>query len=302
MALINETGRDKIFNAINMFFVTLIMVIVLYPLIYIISSSFSDPDLVSTGKVWLFPKGFNIEGYRRVFRDSEIMIGYRNTLFYTIAGTLLNLACTLPAAYALSRRDLVGKNIIMFLMLFTMYFSGGMIPTYLIIKSLGLFNKWCVLLVTSAVNTYNLIISRTFFANGVPGELEEAAIIDGCSKSGVFFRIVLPLSKALIGVLTLYYGVAHWNSWFDGLIYLTDRSKVPLQLVLREILIEQQMKSAMVTSGQDLMGEDMQALQVKLASLIRYCVIVVSSVPVMAAYPFLQKYFDKGVMLGSLKG
>ncbi|MEN6315875.1 MAG: carbohydrate ABC transporter permease [Clostridiaceae bacterium] len=302
MTSINKTGRDKIFNIINMIFVTLIMVIVLYPLIYIISSSFSDPDLVSTGKVWLFPKGFNIEGYRRVFRDSEIMIGYRNTLFYTIAGTLLNLACTLPAAYALSRRDLVGKNIIMFLMLFTMYFSGGMIPTYLIVKSLGLFNKWCVLLVTSAVNTYNLIISRTFFANGVPGELEEAAIIDGCSKSGVFFMVVLPLSKALIGVLTLYYGVAHWNSWFDGLIYLTDRSKVPLQLVLREILIEQQMKSAMVASGQDLMGEDMQALQVKLASLIRYCVIVISSVPVMAAYPFLQKYFDKGVMLGSLKG
>jgi len=302
MAVINETARDKIFNAINVILVTLIMIIVLYPLVFIISSSFSDPDLVSTGKVWFLPRGFNIEGYIRVFQDDEIMIGYRNTLFYTIAGTLLNLACTLPAAYALSRRDLVGKNIIMFLMLFTMYFSGGMIPTYLIVKSLGLFNKWYVLLVTGAVNTYNLIIARTFFANGVPRELEEAAIIDGCSKSGVFFTIVLPLSKALIGVLTLYYGVAHWNSWFDGLIYLTDRSKVPLQLVLREILIEQQMKSAMVTSGQDLMGEDMQALQVKLASLIRYCVIVVSSVPVMVAYPFLQKYFDKGVMLGSLKG
>ena len=279
MAVINETGRDKIFNAINMFFVTFIMIIVLYPLVYIISSSFSDPDLVSTGKIWLLPRGFNIEGYIRVFQDDEIMIGYRNTMFYTIAGTLLNLACTLPAAYALSRRDLVGKNIIMFLMLFTMYFSGGMIPTYLIVKSLGLFNKWSVLLVIGAVNTYNLIIARTFFANGVPRELEEAAIIDGCSKSGAFFTIVLPLSKAMIGVLTLYYGVAHC-----------------------EILIKQQMKSTMVASGQDLMGDDMQALQVKLASLIRYCVIVVSSVPVMVAYPFLQKYFDKGVMLGSLKG
>lgn len=302
MAVIKGTANDKIFDAINMVFVSLIMIIVLYPLIYILSSSFSDPGFVSTGKVWLLPKGFNIEGYKRVFLDDEIMIGYRNTMFYTIVGTMLNLACTLPAAYALSRKDLVGKNIIMFLMLFTMYFSGGMIPTYLIVKNLGLTNKWSVLLVIGAVNTYNLIISRTFFANGVPHELEEAAIIDGCSKSVTFFKIVLPLSKALIGVLTLYYGVSHWNSWFSGLIYLTDRSKVPLQLVLREILIEQQIKSAMVTSGQEIMGDEMQALQVKLASLIRYCVIVVSSVPVMVAYPFLQKYFDKGIMLGSLKG
>jgi len=302
MTVIKETTSDKIFDAINMVFVTLIMLIVLYPMLFILSSSFSNPDYVSTGKVWLLPRGFNIEGYIRVFQDVEIMIGYRNTMFYTIAGTLLNLACTLPAAYALSRKDLVGKKTIMFLMLFTMYFSGGMIPTYLIVKNLGLLNTWWVLIVTGAVNTYNLIISRTFFANGVPHELEEAAIIDGCSKSGTFFKIVIPLSKALIGVLTLYYGVSHWNSWFGGLIYLTDRSKVPLQLVLREILIEQQMKSAMVASGQEIMDDEMQALQVKLASLIRYCVIVVSSVPAMVVYPFLQKYFDKGVMLGSLKG
>jgi putative aldouronate transport system permease protein len=302
VAAIKQTINDKIFDIINITLVTLIMVIILYPMIFIVSSSFSNPDLVSTGKVWLYPRGFNIEGYIRVFQDDEIMIGYRNTMFYTIAGTLLNLACTLPAAYALSRRDLVGKNIIMFFMLFTMYFSGGMIPTYLIVKSLGLLNSWWVLIVTSAVNTYNLIIARTFFANGVPHELEEAAIIDGCSKSGTFFKIIIPLSKALIGVLVLYYSVSHWNSWFSGLIYLTDRSKVPLQLVLREILIEQQIKSQMVASGQELMNDEIQALQVKLASLIRYCVIVVSSVPVMIVYPFLQKYFDKGVMLGSLKG
>jgi putative aldouronate transport system permease protein len=302
MATIKKTISDKIFDIINTTFVTLIMLIVLYPMIFIVSSSFSNPDLVSTGKVWLFPRGFNIEGYIRVFQDEEIMIGYRNTMFYTITGTLLNLVCTLPAAYALSRKDLVGKNIIMFFMLFTMYFSGGMIPTYLIVKSMRLLNSWWVLIVTSAVNTYNLIIARTFFANGVPHELEEAAIIDGCSKSGTFFKIIIPLSKALIGVLVLYYGVSHWNSWFSGLIYLTDRSKVPLQLVLREILIEQQMKSEMIASGQGLMDDEIQALQVKLASLIRYCVIVVSSVPVMIVYPFLQKYFDKGVMLGSLKG
>jgi putative aldouronate transport system permease protein len=302
MATIKKTISDKIFDIINTTFVTLIMLIVLYPMIFIVSSSFSNPDLVSTGKVWLFPRGFNIEGYIRVFQDEEIMIGYRNTMFYTITGTLLNLVCTLPAAYALSRKDLVGKNIIMFFMLFTMYFSGGMIPTYLIVKSMRLLNSWWVLIVTSAVNTYNLIIARTFFANGVPHELEEAAIIDGCSKSGTFFKIIIPLSKALIGVLVLYYGVSHWNSWFSGLIYLTDRSKVPLQLVLREILIEQQMKSEMIASGQGLMDDEIQALQVKLASLIRYCVIVVSSVPVMIVYPFLQKYFDKGVMLRSLKG
>jgi putative aldouronate transport system permease protein len=300
MSEMRQTNRDRLFDLANGTLVTLLMVIVLYPLVLIVVSSVSDPNQVSLGNVWLLPKGFSVEGYRRVFLDPDIMLGYRNTLFYTVAGTLVNLVITLPAAYALSRRDLVGRHALMFFMAFTMYFSGGMIPTYLLIKSLNLLNTWWVLIVSEAVTTYNLIIARTFFANGVPRELEESTMIDGCSMTRTFLVIVLPLSKALIGVLALYYGVAHWNSWFAAMIYLTDRAKVPLQLVLRELLINQQINASMII--QDGMGEDQLQMQLKLAALIRYCVIVVSSAPVIVVYPFLQRYFDKGVMLGSLKG
>jgi putative aldouronate transport system permease protein len=296
-----QTSRIELFDVINLTLTTLLMIIILYPLIYIVSASFSDPSLVSTGKVWLIPRGINIEGYRRVFRDPEIMMGYRNTIFYTVAGSMINLFTTLLAAYALSRRDLVGKNVMMFLITFTMFFRGGIIPTFLLIKSLDLLDTWWVLLVNNAVVTYNLIIARTFFANGVPPDLEEASMIDGCSQAKTFLVIVLPLSKALIGVLALYYGVLHWNSWFSAMIYLQDRGKIPLQLILREILIEQQMKASMIDHA-DAMGEELLSIQVKLAALIRYCVIIVSSAPVIAIYPFLQRYFDKGVMLGSLKG
>ncbi len=227
------------------------------------------------------------------------MIGYRNTIFYTVAGTLVNLALTLPAAYALSKKDLVGRNVIMFFMAITMYFSGGMIPTYLLVKSLNLLNTWVVLLIIGAVSTYNLIIARTFFITGVPHELEEASIIDGCSQARTFLLIVLPVSKALIGVMALYYGVGHWNSFFSALIYITDRNKVPLQLVLRQILIGEQMREEML---EEAMSDEMQLLRLQLATLIKFGVIVVSSAPVMVAYPFLQKYFNKGIMLGSLKG
>ena len=299
MALIKEGTGDKIVNFLNLFLLTVLFLVVLYPLIFIVSASFSDPQLVSTGKIYLLPKGFNIEGYVRIFRDKEIMIGYRNTIFYTVAGTLVNLALTLPAAYALSKKDLVGRNVIMFFMAITMYFSGGMIPTYLLVKSLNLLNTWVVLLIIGAVSTYNLIVARTFFITGVPHELEEAAIIDGCSQARTFLLIVLPVSKALIGVMALYYGVGHWNSFFSALIYITDRNKVPLQLVLREILIGEQMREEML---EEAMNDEMQALRLQLATLIKYGVIVVSSAPVMVAYPFLQKYFNRGIMLGSLKG
>jgi putative aldouronate transport system permease protein len=299
MALIKEGTGDKIVNFLNLFLLTVLFLVVLYPLIFIVSASFSDPQLVSTGKIYLLPKGFNIEGYVRIFRDKEIMIGYRNTIFYTVAGTLVNLALTLPAAYALSKKDLVGRNVIMFFMAITMYFSGGMIPTYLLVKSLNLLNTWVVLLIIGAVSTYNLIVARTFFITGVPHELEEAAIIDGCSQAKTFLLIVLPVSKALIGVMALYYGVGHWNSFFSALIYITDRNKVPLQLVLREILIGEQMREEML---EEAMNDEMQLLRLQLTTLIKYGVIVVSSAPVMVAYPFLQKYFNKGIMLGSLKG
>jgi len=301
MAAIKESRGDKLFDWINLFLLTLLMLIVLFPLIHIASASISDPDMVSTGKVWLLPKGIMFEGYKKVFENKDIVVGYRNTIFYTVVGTFINLAVTLPAAYALSKKHLIGRNFLMFFMTFTMYFSGGMIPTYILVKNLNLLNTYTVLIVCGAVNTYNLIICRTFFANSVPSELEDAAAIDGCSTTRMFLTIILPLSKALIGVMILYYGVAHWNSYFNALIYLNDRTKVPLQLVLREILIEQQMASKLLESDA-VMADDMKAMQMKMASLIKYSTIVVSSLPVLIAYPFLQKYFEKGVMLGSIKG
>lgn len=298
---IRQSPSDRVFDVIVIVLMTLLMLLVLYPLVFIVSASVSNPDMVNQGKVWLFPVGFTLEGYYRVFQDAEILIGYRNTFFYTIAGTILNLALTLTAAFSLSKKDLAGRNVIMFFIAFTMYFSGGMIPSYLLMKNLGLINSWLVLIVSSGISTYNLIISRTFFQNGVPQDIEEAAFIDGCSPVRALVSIVLPLSKALIGVMALYYGVSHWNSYFSALIYVTDRSKIPLQLVLREILIEQQMKANMMSSG-GFVDELLLDAQVRLAALVRFAVIIVSSLPVLVAYPFLQKYFNQGVMIGSIKG
>ena len=298
MGKILESRGDRVFNAINWVVLTMFFLIVLYPLYFVVIASVSNPDLVSTGQIVLYPRGLNIDGYIRVFQEETIMNGYRNTIFYTVVGTAFNLVLTLPAAYALSKKDLVGRNILMGIFAFTMYFSGGMIPTFLLIKDLQLYDTWLVLIVISGVSCYNLIIARTFFANGVPAELEEAAAIDGCTRFRLFFLIVLPLSKALIGVLALYYGIGRWNSWFAGMIYLSSREKAPLQLILRDILIENQ-QAAMDDTG---IGQEAEALRLKLASLLKYCLIIVSSLPVLVVYPFLQKYFNKGVMLGSIKG
>lgn len=298
---IRESAGDRVFDWTNLILLTLLMLLILYPLIYILSASISDPDLVKRGEIVLLPKGITLEGYFRVFQEKDILIGYRNTILYTVGGTLINLLLTLPAAYTLSKRHLVGRNFFMFLMAFTMYFSGGIIPTYLLMKNLNLINNYFVLMICGGVSTTNLIISRTFFANGVPQELEESAFIDGCNVIRTFTTIVLPLSKALIGVMALYYGVVHWNSFFNALIYLTDRAKIPLQLVLREILVEQQVKANMMAAG-GAVDELLLDQQMRVAELVKYAVIVVSSLPVLIAYPFLQKYFDKGVMIGSLKG
>ena len=295
---IRQSAGDRAFSVFVYVIVTAFFLIVAYPLYFVIIASFSDPNAVSSGKVLLWPIGINFEGYRRVFRDAIIMSGYRNTIFYTVVGTLFNLVLTLPAAYALSKKDLVGRTFLMAVFTFTMYFGGGMIPTYLLVKNLKLLDSWWVLIVTSGVSCYNLIIARTFFQNGVPADLEEAAMIDGAGRLRTFLLIVLPLSKALIAVLALYYGIARWNSWFTGMIYLSSRAKAPLQLILRDILIENQ-QMAMDDTGVGMEAED---LRLKLATLLKYCLIIVSSAPVLIVYPFLQKYFNKGVMLGSIKG
>ena len=284
---------DYVVTALGVFLVAL----VLYPLILVLSSSVSDPVAVAAGKVILFPKGFTLSGYERVFRDQNIMRGYCNTLLYTVLGTCINLAVTLPAGYAMTKTEVPGVKLVMMLFLFTMYFSGGLIPSFLLVKNLELYNTRAVLLILGAFSVYNCIICRSFFA-ALPKELEEAAFIDGSSYLNTFFKIVLPLSKALLGVMVLYFAVGHWNSYFKAMIYTYDKEIQPLQLFLRRILILEVSSAEMMGAG----GDELAAQQQYIAALIKYAVIVVSSLPLMIIYPFLQKYFEKGVLIGSVKG
>lgn len=287
--------RITTFDVVVYIISTLLLLIVLYPLVLVVSNSFSDPSYVASGQVLLLPKGFNFEGYKAVFGAKDIMMGYANTIFYTVVGTIINLVVTLPAGYALTKKMVPGRNFIMTLFLITMYFSGGMIPTFLTVSRLGLYNTRLVLLIISAFSVYNCIICRSFFA-ALPQELEESAALDGASPIKIFVQIVLPLSKALIGVMVLYFGVAHWNSYFNAMIYLVDENKKPLQLVLRRILILAQELAKAEEGG------EYAAMMADREALIRYSVIVVSAAPLMIIYPFLQKYFDKGVLIGSVKG
>ena len=286
------TAFDVVVHAIGFF----LLAIVAYPLILVLSNSFSQPSLIAQGKVVFFPKGFNLMGYEEVFKNKDIMTGYANTIFYTVVGTIINLMVTVPAGYVLSKgKRVVGNNLFTTIFLITMYFSGGMIPTFLLNQSLGLYNTRTVLLIMGAFNVHNCIICRSFFV-GMPKELEEAAYIDGCSVFKTFLQIVLPLSKALLGVMVLYFAVGHWNSYFSAMIYLKDDAKQPLQVFLRRILILAQQQASDPDASEYL--ADLAAKE----QLIRYSVIVVSAAPLLIVYPFLQKYFDKGVMIGSVKG
>ncbi|OGO79994.1 MAG: sugar ABC transporter permease [Clostridiales bacterium GWC2_40_7] len=290
---------DRIFDIVNIVILVLVLLVVLYPLIFVVSASVSDPILVNQGKVWLIPKGINFEGYERVFRNSEIVTGYRNTVFYTVFGTLINLFVTLTCAYSLSRKDLRGRGLFMALFTFTMFFSGGLIPTFILVKNLGLYNTIWALVLPNAAAMYNIIVARTYMQVNIPLELQEAAFIDGCSNTRLFLKIVMPLSAPIIAVTALFYGVSHWNSFFNALIYLSNRSLFPLQLIIREILIESQMSAQMITSGGNI---EAMAEQARIAEIVKYAVIIVSTVPVLIVYPFLQRYFTQGIMVGALKG
>lgn len=297
MRKISKLKKISFFDIVVTGIAVLFVAAVLYPLILVISSSVSDPVAVASGEVIFFPKGFTLAGYKRVFQDQNIMIGYANTIFYTVVGTFINLAVTVPAGYAVTKTEAPGVKVVMMLFLFTMYFSGGLIPSFLLIKSLRLYNTRWVLLIIGAFSVYNYIICRSFFA-ALPKELEEAAFIDGSSYMGIFFKVVLPLSKALLGVMVLYFAVSHWNSYFGAMIYTYDKEIQPLQLFLRRILIQEQNSAEMMNAG----GDELAAQQQYIAALIKYAVIVVSSLPLMIIYPFLQKYFEKGVLIGSVKG
>ncbi len=292
----NLGSRDKIFYTIITIILTLFFIMVLYPCIYVISASFSSGDAVQAGKVVLWPVDVSIEGYKTVFNTKDVWIGFRNSLFYTVVGTSINIVMTVMAAYSLARPDVPGRNGIMLLFTFTMFFNGGMIPTYMVIRALGMLDTiWC-LIIPGAVGAYNLIVARTFIQNSIPLELLEAAKIDGCSDVKYLLKVVIPLSKAVIAVLVLFYGVGHWNAYFNAMIYLHTKDLFPLTLFLRQILLMEQIDPSTITDP------ELQAQMAKAAGVIKYALIVVSMVPVMLIYPFIQKYFVKGVMIGSIKG
>lgn len=293
---IKRSKEDLIFDIVNYIVLGLALIVVLYPLYFIVIASISNPDAVNNGAVWLKPVGVTWEGYRRIFQDSRIWLGYRNTIAYTVVGTLINISLTMMIAYPLSRKDFSGRGFLMMFLLITMYFNGGLIPTYLVVKKLHLVDNWWVMVILGAVSVYNVIIARTFLQNNIPDELYEAASIDGCSHFVFFIKIVLPLSKAIIAVLTLYYGIAHWNEFMRALIYLRDEKLYSLQIILRSILVQNMSQDQMMSDIDNL--SEME----RIGELIKYGVIIVASLPVLVLYPFLQKYFVQGVMIGSVKG
>lgn len=291
------TRQDRLFLMANDIFLFLILLVVLYPLVYVVSASFSSPSAVVTGKVWLFPVEPSLAGYKAVFSNKSIMTGYANTLFYTVAGTLLNVVLTIAAAYPLARRDFKPRNVIMMIFAFTMFFGGGIIPTYILIKNLGLIDTRWVMILPQALSVFNIIITRTFFQN-TPSELLEASQIDGCSDMRYLISVLLPLSKPIIAVMSLFYSVMHWNAFFDALLYLNSESLRPLQLVLREILV---VNSIDVSMMQNVNIEELTARQ-GLSELLKYSLIIIASVPLLLFYPFIQRFFVKGVMIGAIKG
>nr|WP_308626521.1 carbohydrate ABC transporter permease [uncultured Eisenbergiella sp.] len=295
---------NGIFNIVIYVLLLFLAVIMLYPLLFVLSASFSDPKAVAGGEMLLLPVRPSLEGYRYLMQYKEIWVGYLNTIFYMFLGTLLNLAATLPCAYAMSRKDLRGQKYLMIFFMITMYFSGGMIPGYLNIKSLGLLDTRSIILINGLVSTFNLIVARTYFLTAIPWEIQEAAVIDGCNDFQIFGKIIFPLSKAITVVMTLYYGVGRWNSYFTEMIYLKDRGKFPLQLFLREILTKSTFAKTAMADGMSFSAEQMMALikQADTANMIKYGVIVISALPMLIIYPFLQKYFEQGVMIGSVKG
>lgn len=286
---------DRLFHLINYALLTIVLIIVLYPLIFVFSSSFSSKDAVMAGRVWLWPVDFSLEGYIAVFKHHMLLRSFMNSVFYTVVGTVINVFLTILAAYPLSRRDLVGRNFFMFLFVFTMFFNGGLIPTYLTVEGLGLVNTPWALWFPMAISVWNMIIARTYFQSTIPKDLLEAAQIDGCSDFKFLGKVVLPLSGPIIAVIALFYAVGHWNQYFNAMIYLRDEIRYPLQLVIREILILSQIDFEMISDP-----EEMAAIQ-GLGELLKYSLIVISSAPLLMVYPFVQKYFVKGFMIGALK-
>lgn len=296
---IRDSYGDRIFTWINYAVLSVFTLSVIYPLLYILSASFSSSDAIVSGRVWLWPVNFTLDGYEAVFNHKLIWSGFRNSLFYMAAGTAINVTLTVLAAYPLSRRDLYGRNLVMFYFIFTTMFSGGLIPFYILVRNLGMLDTVWALLLPGAVGIWNVVITRTYFQTTIPDEMLEAAQLDGCNDFKFVWRIVLPLSMPILAVISLFYAVGHWNQYFMAFIFLKSQHLYPLQIVLREILIQNNINMDMLASVVDVQDA---AKREGLSNLLKYSLIVVATMPLMIIYPFVQKHFVKGMMIGSLKG
>lgn len=296
MNKIKRVRNDIIFDTVNYILLGLVLLCVVYPLYFMVIASFSDPTAVNNGQAFLLPKGFNLGGYKKILGYSMIWTGYKNSIIYTALATSISIIVTMMLAYTMSRKNFCGKNLLLLYVMIPMYFSGGMIPTFILVQSIGLYNNPAIMVILGMVNTFNVIVARTSIQNTIPDELYEAALLDGCSHIHFFFKIVMPLSKAIIAVLILYYGIANWNGYMNALIYLNSREYQPLQIVLREILIQSQVASDLVASAEDAVKKQQET------EIMKYALIIVATLPLISVYPFLQKYFAQGIMVGSVKG
>ena len=290
-----KSGNDKVFDVINALIMIVICLVIAYPLYYVFMASFTDPGIVNSGKLLLWPEKLFLGGYQKIFAFKPIWTGYWNTIRYTVLGTLTAIAVTIPCGYALSRKDLAGRRLWNFLFTFTMFFNGGIIPLYLVINKIGIYDTIFAMILPGAVSVYNLIVCRSFFDTSVPDELIEASKLDGCTDFGIFFRIVVPVSSTIIAVMLLFYATSIWNSFINALMFMGDQSKMPLQVILRSLILSNQ-ASSVLSSGTEMIERQ------KLADQLKYGVIVVSAMPLLVVYPFVQKYFAKGVMIGAVKG
>lgn len=288
------TGQDLAVKIVFYLIAVLMIIAVAYPLWFVIIASFSNPADVAGGKVWLWPETIDFRGYMELFKQEAIWKSYRNTILYTVVGTIVGLAVNLPAGYAMSRNDLAGRKWINIFYLIPMFVNGGLIPTYFVVKGFGLYDSFWVMIIPFSVSTYNIIVARTFFRNSLPESIWEAAQLDGCSTIRFFFEFAIPLSKAVIAVIALWTAVGIWNQWFNALIYLQNEDLIPLQLLLRRILITNQSLLGAATGS---MAQELR----QLSDMMRYASIVISTLPIMCMYPFLQKYFNQGVMVGAVK-
>ena len=295
-----RSKADRVTDGVNVALLAVILAVTVYPLYFVVIASISEPTLVSAGHVYLWPRGLNVEGYSYIFRTRHILTGYRNSILYAVGQTAVSLVLTIPAAYALSRKDLRVRGLIMFYFVFTLYFTGGIIPFYVVVRRLGLNNSAWALILPNAVNVFNLIVARTFFASNVPDELLESAQIDGCTNTRFFASVALPLAQAIVAIIVLFNVVQNWNAFFHALLFINDSDKYPLQLVLRRLLI----LNELLSGGEGLESYTPQEIQRRqiLADLLRYGIIVVAIAPLLILYPFIQRHFVKGIMVGSIKG